>query len=349
MMKKGISVVICSYNSENRIKRVLDCLLAQENCDGIAWEVLMVDNASTDNVVEVAGKHWNHPKVPLHIFHEPRQGQSYATQTGFEKATYGIVVMVDDDNYVSSEYISRAYKIMEEHPDVGIAGGKGTGLFDEEPPEWFKSVEQGFAIGPQTEKEGYLDTSKRGYLYGAGSIIRKPVYDYLQQSDFQLMLKGRIGKSLVAGEDQERCKAFLLLGYKLWYDPKLEFIHHMPAKRINWNYTRKLFHSFGRASIYHNLYNEILKKKKGVKGYVRHHMILDILNEFRKFLFTTITYLALRIKGHTEGRQEIIMFDYTYGRIMEKIFNFSRIRQCRRQLRNAAWRKQYTHANVPEN
>ena len=124
-MNKGISVVICSYNSEHRIKRVLDCLSAQQNCDEIAWEVIMVDNASTDNVIEVAEKSWNHPKVPLHIFHEQRQGQSYATRTGIEKAAYHIIVMIDDDNYVSPNYIYRANKIMEEHPEVGIAGGKG--------------------------------------------------------------------------------------------------------------------------------------------------------------------------------------------------------------------------------
>lgn len=338
MMKKGISVIICSYNSEHRIKRVLGCLSAQKNCDDIDWEVIMVDNASTDNVVEVAKKSWNHPKVPLRIFNESRQGQSYATRTGFEKASYDVVVMVDDDNYVSSNYISGAFAIMESHPEVGIAGGKGTGLFEEEPPAWFKTVEQGFAIGPQGDHEGYV-TEKRGYVYGAGSIIRKPLYDYLFSSDFQLMMKGRIGKSLVAGEDAERCQAFRLLGYKLWYDPSLEFQHHMPASRINWNYTRKLFNSFGRASNYHDLYSEILDNQKGIRAFVTRNAILDILNKTRKVIAVLPAYLKAKLTGPGEGRIELINFEYWFGRLSEAIANKGKIKENRRQLKNAQWRK----------
>ena len=88
-MSKGISVIICSYNSEHRIKEVLECLLAQENTEGFAWEVVMVDNASTDNTVERARQSWHHTRVPLHIFHELKQGQSYATRTGIKKAKSG--------------------------------------------------------------------------------------------------------------------------------------------------------------------------------------------------------------------------------------------------------------------
>jgi glycosyltransferase involved in cell wall biosynthesis len=343
-MKKGISVIICSYNSENRIKRVLDCLAAQQNCDGIEWEVIMVDNASTDNVVEVAKKTWSHPKVPLHIFHEKRQGQSYATRTGFEKANFDIVVMVDDDNYISSNYISRAYAIMEAHPEVGIAGGKGIGLFEKEPPDWFSIVEQGFAVGPQGDHEGYIDED-RGYIYGAGSIIRKSVYNFLISSDFQLMLKGRIGKSLVAGEDAERCQAFRILGYRLWYDPLLEFQHHMPAARINWNYTRKLYNSFGRASNYHNLYTEILDNSKGIRAFINKNTVFDILNKVRKFLYVIPSYLKVKLKGQDEGRTEILNFDYWHGRVTERIINMGKIREYRKQLENAIWRRQHQNSN----
>ena len=142
-MKKGISVVICSYNSESRIKKVLDCLMAQEDCENFDWEVIMVDNASADNTIEVARNAWNHPSVPLHILYEKRQGQSYATRTGIKKAAYDLIVMVDDDNYISPKYISRAFYIMEKHPEVGIAGGKGVGFFDKEPPSWLSSVGKG--------------------------------------------------------------------------------------------------------------------------------------------------------------------------------------------------------------
>ncbi|MBN2612172.1 MAG: glycosyltransferase [Bacteroidales bacterium] len=335
-MSKGLSVVICSYNSEKRIKKVLDCLANQENCENILWEVIMVDNASTDNVVEVARQSWRHPTVPLHIFHEYKQGQSYATRTGFEKATYDVVVTVDDDNYVCPTYISRAFKIMEEHPEVGIAGGRGIGYFDEEPPAWFKDVEQGFAIGPQAEKEGYV-SNERGYLYGAGAVIRKPVYDYLMNSDFELILKGRIGKSLVAGEDAERCQAFCILGYKLWYDPKLEFQHHMASKRIDWNYTRKLYNSFGRASNYHELYDDILNKPKGLRFLIRNVLFLNILKMTYSYLISLPFFIKIKISFPKEGSLEILKYDFMNGKYNEYYLNLSKIRRFRIKLKKAKW------------
>ena len=340
-MNKGISVIICSYNSENRIKGVLDCLHAQQNHDGIAWEVIMVDNASKDNTVAVAKESWHHPTVPLHIFHEPRQGQSYATRTGIEKANYDIIVMVDDDNYISPNYISRAYTIMEEHPEVGIAGGRGIGLFEKDPPPWVESIEQAFAIGPQGDSEGFVPDT-RGFIYGAGSIFRKPVYDYLLSNNFQLMMRGRIGKSLVAGEDSERSQAFQTLGYKLWYDPSLEFKHYMPAARIDWKYIRKLYESFGRAYNYLHLYVEFRNKPKGVKGFVAKYTIPNILNKLRNLLFTLPAYIKVILSGSGEGKTEVLKFDYFYGMLSERITNIAKIKKYNKRLKDAAWIKNST-------
>ena len=97
-------------------------------------------------------------------------------------------------------------------------------------------------------------------------------------------MKGRIGKSLVAGEDSERSQAFRILGYKLWYDPSLEFEHHIPVTRLDWNYIRKLYNSFGRASINHNIYEEILNKKQVISAFVRHYLIQDNLNKIVNLL-----------------------------------------------------------------
>lgn len=337
-MKKGISVVICSYNSEDRIGRVLSCLMEQKNTDDIDWELLLVDNNSKDNVIEVAKKTWKHPKVPLHVFSEFQQGQSYATKTGIYKAKYEIIVLVDDDNYISQNYLSKAYTIMENHPEVGIAGGKGIGVFEKEPPHWFRDIQHAFAIGPQAKKEGYAD-DVRGYIYGAGSILRKSVYEYLYANNFQLMLKGRIGKSLVAGEDKERSHAFRLLGYKMWYDPSLEFEHFMPAGRVNWNYTKMLLKSFGHAAIYHNLYKEALHEVNNFKLLVIKYAFFDIVNSTAILIKYLPAYLWVSITTSGEGRNEISKFVYRSGYLSERVFNLRKIKRYRRRLKDAPWRK----------
>src|SRR6185437_5482655 len=64
----GVSVVICTYNGAARLPRTLAHLAAQENTGAIAWEVLVVDNASTDDTAEVARRCWPaHAPAPLRI------------------------------------------------------------------------------------------------------------------------------------------------------------------------------------------------------------------------------------------------------------------------------------------
>ncbi|MBK6397553.1 MAG: glycosyltransferase [Bacteroidetes bacterium] len=55
---QGISIVICCYNSESRIKETLEALQMQEVGNDIKWEVLLVDNNSTDKTIEVSEMIW---------------------------------------------------------------------------------------------------------------------------------------------------------------------------------------------------------------------------------------------------------------------------------------------------
>src|SRR5690348_8092021 len=73
----GISVVICTYNGAERLPQTLAHLAAQEDTGTIAWEVLVVDNASTDDTAEVARRCWPaDAPAPLRVVGEPRMGLS---------------------------------------------------------------------------------------------------------------------------------------------------------------------------------------------------------------------------------------------------------------------------------
>ena len=57
-MSPGISVIICCYNSVERIEPTLQHLYAQKGLPTTEWEVILVDNASTDNTASVATGIW---------------------------------------------------------------------------------------------------------------------------------------------------------------------------------------------------------------------------------------------------------------------------------------------------
>jgi glycosyltransferase involved in cell wall biosynthesis len=224
-------------------------LLDQKCKASIPWEVIVVDNASTDGTSDFVYKFWsNNILAELHVVRESRLGLSYARQRGFQEAKYECVSFVDDDNWVAPDWVENVYNVMSEHPEAGACGGKSEAVFEAEPPAWFKRHQGKYAVGNQGEISGDV-TWTRGYLWGAGLTIRKSAWLSLLSNGFQPALIGRSGKILSAGEDSELCLALRLAGWKLWYDEKLSLKHFLPAGRLQWGYLRKLVRGFGSSSV----------------------------------------------------------------------------------------------------
>jgi len=288
MIKKGISVVICSYNSEHRIKRVLGCLSAQQNCDDIEWEVIMVDNASKDNTAKVAKELWKRNEIPFKVISEPNPGLSNARRTGINNSKFSFISFIDDDNWVCENWIETTYEIMVKNPNVGICGGLGEPVFENSPPVWFKEIQHAYAVGPQQDKEGIL-SSEIQFLYGAGITIRKEAWNRLMSKNFKFLLTGRKGKSLSSGEDYELCLALKFAGYSLYYSPRLKFKHYMFASRLNLKYLRHLFAAFGKSRVILMIYIAYLLYPDNIKRYLYTNYLLSVIHTTYSLLKSIIT------------------------------------------------------------
>src|SRR5437016_2123314 len=120
----GVSVVICCHNSAQRLPRTLAHLSAQKVSAEIPWEVIVVDNASSDDTAKVEASSWpKNARASLSVLREPEPGLSHARRRGFDEAKYEIVCFIDDDNWVSTDWVETISRVMSEHPDVGACGG----------------------------------------------------------------------------------------------------------------------------------------------------------------------------------------------------------------------------------
>jgi glycosyltransferase involved in cell wall biosynthesis len=337
----GISVIICCYNSSDKIGKTLQHLASQEGTEGIAWEILLVDNASTDNTAEVARKIWTDSLVPLRIVLEPLPGLSKAREAGINHANYGFLSFIDDDNWVCSCWISKVFEIMTQKPEVAICGGMGVPVFETAPPLWFLKYQQAYAVGTQGDIEGYIK-SERGYLYGAGSTLRKSAWEDLKAHGFRYLLSGRKGKALSSGEDYELCMALSLSGYKLWYCPELTFKHFMPAGRLTWPYLINLFRAFGRSDVITTLYLDCLIPKRGLKFIINKSLILSICYSIWLLIKALPGYLvALSRKG--EGHFIELYFNRILSNLIEKMRNPRKFVTLRKSIRKAPWIKLKTN------
>ncbi|EMR01074.1 glycosyltransferase [Cesiribacter andamanensis] len=234
-MKEGISIVICTYNGASRLPTTLQHLARQRVPEGINWEVLVVDNASTDASAQVARDEWNrHSKGngAFSVVYQPVPGLSSAREMGFARSSYDFIIMCDDDNWLCDTYVATAFQIMKSNPSIGMLGGKGEFVYEEEPPAWLK-VHSMYAGGPQAPQSGKVKENK---LYGAGSVLRKSAYTLVYSSGFRSLLSDRMAAQLTSGGDHELCYALALAGYDIWYDERLVFKHFIAKDRLSWEY-----------------------------------------------------------------------------------------------------------------
>lgn len=242
---KGISIVICCYNSENKIASSLQFLSKQKKLADAPFELVLVDNNCTDKTIELALNTWNTlgNVYPLRVVVEKKAGLNFARKAGIESALHPYVVLCDDDNWLCEDYLFKIYNIFETMPRVAIAGGVGQAVSDIALPLWFKLVNGfGYAVGTENRQTGITSS-----VYGAGMSLRKEVYISLfGKNDFALT--DRKADSLSSGGDTEICLLMREAGYQIYFDETLLFQHFINKERLNWSYYLRLRKSFGKAN-----------------------------------------------------------------------------------------------------
>jgi glycosyltransferase involved in cell wall biosynthesis len=302
-MKPGVSVIICCYNSENRLPPTLSHIQAQQVPDTIDWELILVDNASKDGTRELAEAFRDaNPELEIKVVFEGEPGLSNARHKGLSEAQYSYICFSDDDNWLDPEYVQTVFGILDNHPEVAVCGGESIPVFEEgnTPPSWFEAQQAAYACGKQGEEEGYV-SDKRGYLFGAGISFRKSALDGLVEAGFRPMLSGRKGKKLSAGEDSELCFALRGAGWKLWYSPRLRLQHYMPPGRLNWDYLIKMEKGFGASTVAFDPYRHFLTQDEKVPPSWESQMI-TVLRQLLRFHIHPLLLIFRRKEGRNLDR-----------------------------------------------
>ncbi|MGR3811687.1 glycosyltransferase [Jiulongibacter sp. NS-SX5] len=251
---RGISILICCYNSADKIELTLRHLLAQNVEQSIDWEVILINNNSTDKTAQIAHETWKGSSIPFKIIDEPRAGLSHARLAGVNAARYELISFVDDDNLVPNNWISYQNQVFE-NKEVGVLGCTSIGHFDFTPPEWYKKTihQLAFATGAIHE-EGFKDITEDALVYGAGMTLRKEIYQALFDKNWHPLLTGRIGNKQAGGEDSEFTLAARLLGYKVFYSNEIKTRHNISKDRLSWERLQKVTSGFGSADVFLTAY-----------------------------------------------------------------------------------------------
>lgn len=240
-------MIICCYNSAARLPQTLLHISKQQLPAALPWEIVLVNNASTDETARVAEQVWaayGNP-APLRLIDEPRPGTDHARRTGAYAARYKVFAFCDDDNWLAPDYLATGYRFLQDHPEVGLVGGQGEAVADIPLPGWFGEAASYYAaIAPA---KASCDMTHWG-LWGAGTMGRTHLLRKALTPDIPLLNAGRVGHLPSFGEDGEICMRVALMGFRIWYSDALKFWHWMPEARLSPIYRDMLLQELPKAS-----------------------------------------------------------------------------------------------------
>lgn len=114
-----IAAIICTHNRDSYLGAAIDSLLAQDYDD---FEILVVDNGSTDRTKEIIDSRLPHPR--LKYVYEPVLGLSVARNTGAKETTSPILAYLDDDAEASPQWLRILVEAYNQNEKLAIAGEK---------------------------------------------------------------------------------------------------------------------------------------------------------------------------------------------------------------------------------
>ncbi|MEH2422636.1 MAG: hormogonium polysaccharide biosynthesis glycosyltransferase HpsE [Nostoc sp.] len=240
-----ITVAIPTYNGASRLPELLERLQNQLHTENLAWEIIVVDNNSTDNtakVVQTYQNNWQCP-YPLKYCFEAQQGAAYARKMAVQQAKGKFIGFLDDDNYPVSNWVSQAVAFGEKYPKAGAYGSQIHPDWEVEPPENFQRIAPFLAITERGNLPLLYEAAKKLLPPSAGLVVRRQAW--VKSVPDKPILIGRVKGNMLAGEDLELLSHIQKSGWQIWYNPKMEIYHRIPNFRLQKDYLIPFFQGIG--------------------------------------------------------------------------------------------------------
>jgi glycosyltransferase involved in cell wall biosynthesis len=212
-----LSVVIPCYNAADTIGEQLEALSNQEWHN--PWEVVVVDNGSGDNSVEVIQQYGDKIDNLVIITAFEKKGASYARNKGVEEANGALIAFCDADDVVAQNWLSAMGNALLEHDFVACKMDWDTlNDFSEE------------TLKSKIQTDGLIDFSMVKFLqHGAGGTLGIKKYIHFEVGGYD--------EKLLRLQDVDYCWKVQLKGYELTFVP--EAVMHYRARSTNFEIFRQ--------------------------------------------------------------------------------------------------------------
>jgi glucosyl-dolichyl phosphate glucuronosyltransferase len=228
-----VTVVICTHNRAHLLGGALQSVLRQ-SCPDELYEVVVVDNASTDNTAGVVKEAMAlYKSLRIRLVHEPVPGIGNARNAGVLSAHGEIIGFTDDDAIVDARWIEQAIACFaDDEGEVTAVGGQVIPQYEAEPPGWFPRDSEADYRGDRkrTMKTGEFPSGNNMFILKS-AIVAAGGFPKL----------GMTESAMGYGEETalfERLRA-IDEGVRFVYSPEVIIEHLIPPYKVSARYVLK--------------------------------------------------------------------------------------------------------------
>jgi glycosyltransferase involved in cell wall biosynthesis len=250
-----ITVILCTYNRGASLSKALDSVAASVVPDSVVWEVLIVDNNSTDETRGVAEEFCHqHPGRFRYLF-ESMQGKSHALNSGVRSAKGAILAFMDDDVVVEPTWLQNLTANLHSGEWAG-AGGRILPAWNAPPPRWL-SLEGRYSLAPLAVFDlGADDGPLEEPPFGTNMAFRREMFEKYggfrldlgptTQGDYREWYSATCPRT---SEDTEFGERLLAAGARLRYEATAVVHHPVTESRLKKGYFLAWRYGQARANI----------------------------------------------------------------------------------------------------
>lgn len=226
-----LSIIVCTRNRAELLRLCLESLVHQQGASPQTYEILVVDNGSTDHTREVVDAvQRTFPRV--RYLYEDRLGLSIARNAGVSRSVGDLLCFLDDDAVACSSLVSELIRSFED-PEVASVAGKIVALWpDGDPPEWF-SPRYANVVGETSFGDAAGWMKRDEFPFGGNMSFRREVFRRLGGFAENL---GKRGGNNVWGEEIDFCRRIQEKGLKFLYNPQSCVRHIVGPRRATKQY-----------------------------------------------------------------------------------------------------------------
>lgn len=240
-----ISVAICTWNRCELLRQTLDSLCRLRVPESVAWEIIVVDNGSTDATRAVVDSFAN--RLPVRYVLESERGHSISRNTAIKNVTGELILWTDNDVIVDPDWLAAYCAAAERFPDASYFGGKIEPIFQSAKPHWL--AETWAKVHPVYAARDLGDTEfplpPEQFPFGANFAVRTSVQrNFLFNTQF-----GRSGTGML-GDDEVQCLQRIngASQFGVWV-PAARVEHFIPDDRATPEYVRDYFIGQGTMNV----------------------------------------------------------------------------------------------------